>query len=200
MLNVTYLLRFVNHLRQYYAVFMDFTADWSSVALGRAHQRALAPLQSRVCLRLFTCRHVRSLLSAIVSQCPVGHSRLWLDYGAVPPGLLEYSYNDSLDPDADWIRKLLPGLEWLCFILALVDCADSHNWAPQQNGSARIAASDRILISTPQDSEYGTHVYNGSGRNTAKNHLQRHQCQITIGANRRRGGKLRGCRLLGSVY
>jgi hypothetical protein len=51
-------------------------------------------------------------------------------------------------------------------ILALVGCADSYNWTPQQNGSARIAASDRILISTPQDGEYGTHVYNGSGRNT----------------------------------
>lgn len=38
----------------------------------------------------------------------------------------------------------------LGFILALAGCADSHNWAPQQNGSARIAASDRILISTPQ--------------------------------------------------
>ncbi|WP_323178411.1 DUF4823 domain-containing protein [Pseudomonas syringae] len=56
----------------------------------------------------------------------------------------------------------------LGFILALLGCADSHNWTPQQNGSARIAASDRILISTSLDSEYGTHVYNGSGRNTAK--------------------------------
>lgn len=56
----------------------------------------------------------------------------------------------------------------LGFMLVLAGCADSHNWTPQQNGSARIAASDRILISTPQDGEYGTHVYNGSGKNTAK--------------------------------
>lgn len=56
----------------------------------------------------------------------------------------------------------------LGFILALVGCADSHNWTPQQNGSARIAANDRILISTPVDGEYGTHVYTGSGRSTAK--------------------------------
>jgi hypothetical protein len=56
----------------------------------------------------------------------------------------------------------------LGLIVTLVGCADSHNWTPQQNGSARIAPSDRILISTPLDGEYGNHVYKGSGRNTAK--------------------------------
>lgn len=56
----------------------------------------------------------------------------------------------------------------LCSVALLVGCADSHTWTPQQNGSARIAANDRILITTPLDGEYGTHVYNGSGRNTAK--------------------------------
>lgn len=56
----------------------------------------------------------------------------------------------------------------LGFMLVLAGCADSHNWMPQQNGSTRIAANDRILISTPQDGEYGTHVYSGSGRSTAK--------------------------------
>jgi len=56
----------------------------------------------------------------------------------------------------------------LGFILALAGCADSHTWTPQQNGSARIATNDRIFITTPLDGEYGTHVYNGSGRNTAK--------------------------------
>ncbi len=56
----------------------------------------------------------------------------------------------------------------LCSIAVLAGCADSHTWTPQQNGSARIAANDRILITTPLDGEYGTHVYNGSGRNTAK--------------------------------
>ncbi|HEX8592464.1 MAG TPA: DUF4823 domain-containing protein [Pseudomonas sp.] len=62
------------------------------------------------------------------------------------------------------MRSFLP----LGFIFALTGCADSHNCTPQQNGSARIAANDRILISTPVDGEYGTHGYTGSGRNTAK--------------------------------
>lgn len=56
----------------------------------------------------------------------------------------------------------------LGFIFALTGCADSHNWTPQQNGSARILASDRIFITTPMDGEYGTHAYTGFGRNTAK--------------------------------
>lgn len=56
----------------------------------------------------------------------------------------------------------------LGFMLALAGCADSHHWTPQQNGAARIAANDRILISTPQDGECGTHFDNGFGRNTAK--------------------------------
>lgn len=50
----------------------------------------------------------------------------------------------------------------------LAGCADSHDWTPQQNGSARIAASDRVWVSTPADGEYGNHVYRSSGRNTAK--------------------------------
>ena len=50
----------------------------------------------------------------------------------------------------------------------LAGCADSHQWTPQQNGSARIAPNDRIFISTPVDGEYGNRVYSGSGRNTAK--------------------------------
>lgn len=50
----------------------------------------------------------------------------------------------------------------------LAGCADSHDWTPQQNGSARIATSDRVLVSTPADGEYGNHVYRSSGRNTAK--------------------------------
>lgn len=50
----------------------------------------------------------------------------------------------------------------------LAGCADSHDWRPQQNGSARIATSDRVLVSTPADGEYGNHVYRNSGRNTAK--------------------------------
>lgn len=37
----------------------------------------------------------------------------------------------------------------LGFMLVLAGCADSHTWTPQQNGSGRIAANDRILISTP---------------------------------------------------
>lgn len=56
----------------------------------------------------------------------------------------------------------------LGFTLTLAGCADSHNWTPQQNGSARIGANDRIFISTPMNGEYGSHVYRGSGRNTAK--------------------------------
>lgn len=56
----------------------------------------------------------------------------------------------------------------LCSIAILTGCADSHNWTPQQNGSARIGPNDRILISTPVDGEYGTHVYPGSGSNTAQ--------------------------------
>jgi hypothetical protein len=56
----------------------------------------------------------------------------------------------------------------LLFAAALSGCADSHDWTPQQNGSARIASGDRILISTPADGEYGNHVYKGSGRSTAK--------------------------------
>lgn len=52
--------------------------------------------------------------------------------------------------------------------VVLAGCADSHTWAPQQNGSARITSADRIYISTPTDGEYGDHVYNGSGRNTSK--------------------------------
>jgi len=51
---------------------------------------------------------------------------------------------------------------------AVAGCADSHNWTPQQNGSARITSADRIYISTPNDGEYGDHVYDGSGRNTSK--------------------------------
>lgn len=53
-------------------------------------------------------------------------------------------------------------------IAALSGCADSHQWTPQQNGSARIAPSDRVFVSTPTDGEYGNHVYKGSSRNTAK--------------------------------
>jgi len=58
----------------------------------------------------------------------------------------------------------------LIFAMAAVitGCADSHNWAPQQNGSARITSADRIYISTPTDGEYGDHVYDGSGRITSK--------------------------------
>jgi hypothetical protein len=59
-------------------------------------------------------------------------------------------------------------LTTLAVAAMLTGCADSHQWTPQQSGSARIGASDRIWISTPQDGEYGTHVYKSSGRNTAK--------------------------------
>ncbi|WP_205904078.1 DUF4823 domain-containing protein, partial [Pseudomonas viridiflava] len=34
-------------------------------------------------------------------------------------------------------------------------------------GSARIAKTDKIYISTPADGKYGDHVYRGSGRNTS---------------------------------
>jgi len=56
----------------------------------------------------------------------------------------------------------------LGLVLVLAGCADSHKWTPQQNGSVRITASDRILITTPFDGQYGVHVYTGSGRNTAR--------------------------------
>ncbi|RRV10581.1 DUF4823 domain-containing protein [Pseudomonas sp. v388] len=56
----------------------------------------------------------------------------------------------------------------LCGLVVLAGCADSHQWIPQQNSSARIAPNDRIFVSTPVDGEYGNHVYRGSGRNTAK--------------------------------
>lgn len=53
-------------------------------------------------------------------------------------------------------------------IASLAGCADSHNWTPQQNGSTRITQNDRIYVTTPADSEYGNHIYSGSGRNTSK--------------------------------
>ena len=56
----------------------------------------------------------------------------------------------------------------LALIAVLSGCADSHRWSPQQNGSARITASERILVTTPADGEYGDNVYSGSGRNTTK--------------------------------
>ena len=56
----------------------------------------------------------------------------------------------------------------LAVTVLLTGCADSHNWSPQQNGSAHITRNDRVYISTPTDGEYGDHVYNGSGRNTSK--------------------------------
>nr|WP_237881232.1 hypothetical protein [Pseudomonas sp. PGPR40] len=46
--------------------------------------------------------------------------------------------------------------------------ADSHCWSPQQNGSARITASERIFVTTPAVGEYGENVYSGSGRNITK--------------------------------
>lgn len=55
----------------------------------------------------------------------------------------------------------------LALIAALSGCADSHQWSPLQNGSARIGKTDRIYISIPADGEYGDHVYRGSGRNTS---------------------------------
>ncbi|WP_333692112.1 DUF4823 domain-containing protein, partial [Pseudomonas syringae] len=55
----------------------------------------------------------------------------------------------------------------LALLVALSGCADSHQWSPLQNGSARIAKTDKIYISTPADGEYGDHVYRGSGRNTS---------------------------------
>ncbi|MBX8485600.1 DUF4823 domain-containing protein [Pseudomonas cichorii] len=54
------------------------------------------------------------------------------------------------------------------FVAVLAGCADSHSWVPQQNGSARVTATDRIYISTPVDGEYGNRTYTGSGRNTSK--------------------------------
>jgi len=65
-------------------------------------------------------------------------------------------------------NEQMPLIFTLFTAAVLAGCADSHQWAPQQNGSARIGTTDRILISTPVDGEYGAHVYNGSGRNTAK--------------------------------
>jgi hypothetical protein len=56
----------------------------------------------------------------------------------------------------------------LVLIAVLSGCADSHRWSPQQNGSARITASERIFVTTPADGEYGDNVYSGSGRNTTK--------------------------------
>lgn len=55
----------------------------------------------------------------------------------------------------------------LALLAALSGCADSHQWSPLHNGSARIAKTDKIYISTPPDGEYGDHVYRGSGRNTS---------------------------------
>lgn len=57
----------------------------------------------------------------------------------------------------------------LILIAALSGCADSHQWLPSQSVSTQqLNRTDKIIIATPVDGEYGDHIYKGSGRNTAQ--------------------------------